>query len=212
MHVLLIDNYDSFTYNLYHYLCELGADVEVEVVRNDKITVDAALDPAYEAIVISPGPGVPETAGIIVDLIRRANGTRPILGVCLGHQAIACAYGGSITRAPRLMHGKTSAIAHDGTGLFEDLPSPLQATRYHSLAVDRKTLPEVFVVNAEVERAKTTSTDGDLAVDNVPMAMHHRTHPVFGVQFHPESIASEHGMAILQRFLQSARHFNRRNR
>ncbi len=197
MRLLLIDNYDSFVFNLYHYLFEVKAGLDIDVIRNDRIGIEAALAPRYDAIVISPGPGTPADAGIIVDLVRRAAGRKPILGVCLGHQAIGAAYGATIERAPAIMHGKTSAIDHDGTGLFAELPSPLKATRYHSLVIDRASLPDTFTVNAEV--------------DNIIMAMHHSEYPLYGVQFHPESIASEHGKALLAQFLQRAENFNHRN-
>ena len=191
--LLLIDNYDSFTYNLYHFLGEVGA--QCEVVRNDKLSVDDALDRAPEAIVLSPGPCTPNEAGICLDLIATAAGRVPILGVCLGHQAIGQAFGGDVVRAPEPMHGKTSRISHTGTDILAGVPSPFQATRYHSLIVDRATLPDVLMPTAWTE-------------DGVLMAMRHRSLPVFGVQFHPESIASEHGHRILANFLAIARGSN----
>jgi anthranilate synthase component 2 len=188
--ILLIDNYDSFTFNLVHYLGELGAACEVR--RNDAITVDeaTALDP--EAIVISPGPCSPNEAGICLDLIRATAGRIPLLGVCLGHQAIGQAFGGHVIRAPAPMHGKVSAMRHDGTGVFAGLPDPFNATRYHSLTVDPATLPACLVANAHTE-------------DGVIMGLRHDTHAIHGVQFHPESIASEHGHALLRNFLELAR-------
>ncbi len=187
--VLLIDNYDSFTYNLYQYLCELGADVTV--VRNDAISVDGVRDFGPDFIVISPGPGVPRDAGISVDLIRAMAPTVPILGVCLGHQAIAEAFGGVVTRAPELMHGKASDVHHDGRGVFAGLPSPFSAIRYHSLCAAPEAVPDALEVTA---RTKT----------GVIMAVKHRVHPVYGVQFHPESILSEYGKDLLSNFLRSS--------
>ena len=187
--ILLIDNYDSFTYNLVHCLGELGA--RMRVVRNDRISVEEAIESQPDSIVISPGPGTPRDAGITLDLVRRAGRAIPVLGVCLGHQAIAAAYGGAIVRAPRQMHGKTSRIHHHGEGVFRGLPDGFQATRYHSLIVDRGTLPEDLVITAETE-------------DGIIMGISHREHPVHGVQFHPESIASEHGHKLLQNFLELA--------
>jgi anthranilate synthase component 2 len=184
--VLLIDNYDSFTYNLYQYLCELGADVTVR--RNDAITVAEARALAFDFLVISPGPGVPRDAGISIELIRALGPTTPVLGVCLGHQAIAEAFGGVVTRAPELMHGKASLISHDGTGVFEGLPSPFSAIRYHSLCAAPEAVPEVLEVIAHSD-------------SGVIMAMRHRKYPVHGVQFHPESILTEHGKALLRNFL-----------
>ncbi|MEW8979470.1 MAG: aminodeoxychorismate/anthranilate synthase component II [Symbiobacterium sp.] len=184
--IVVIDNYDSFTYNLVQYLGELGA--AVAVFRNDHVTVDqvAALEP--EAVVIGPGPCTPNEAGISMELIRRLGPTTPILGVCLGHQAIGQAYGGRVLAAPRVMHGKTSRIRHTGTGLFAGLPNPFTAGRYHSLVVDRETLPADLEVTAETE-------------DGLVMAVQHRVHPVYGVQFHPESILTEGGRALLRNFL-----------
>ena len=188
--VLLIDNYDSFTYNLYQYLCELGADVTV--IRNDAITVEEARALAPDVIVISPGPGTPRDAGVSVDLIRALGATTPILGVCLGHQAIAEAYGGVVTRAPELMHGKASQIFHDGRGVFANLPSPFSAIRYHSLCAAPESVPESLEVTAQSE-------------SGVIMAVRHRQFPVEGVQFHPESILTEHGKELLRNFLERRR-------
>jgi anthranilate synthase component 2 len=185
-HVLLIDNYDSFTYNLYQFLCELGA--RVTVVRNDAITVPEARELAPDFIVISPGPGTPRDAGISVDVVRQLGASIPILGVCLGHQAIAEAYGGVITRAPELMHGKASRVIHRGEGVLAGLPSPFSAIRYHSLCATTETLPDTLKVTA-------TSDSG------VIMAIRHTQYPVEGVQFHPESILTEHGKDLLRNFL-----------
>jgi anthranilate synthase component II len=184
--LLLIDNYDSFTYNLYHYLGELGARVEVR--RNDQLAVDEALALAPDGIVLSPGPCTPKEAGICVELVRRAATVCPILGVCLGHQAIAAAFGGRVVRAATVMHGKVSEVEHGGTGLFEGLPSPFRATRYHSLVAEPESLPECLEVDARTP-------------DGVIMGLVHRTLPVSGVQFHPESIATEHGHRLLANFL-----------
>ena len=185
--LLLIDNYDSFTYNLYHYLGELGA--EVRVYRNDAISVEAALGLRPQGIVISPGPCDPDLAGISLELIQAASGKCPILGVCLGHQAIAQAFGAVIGRATKVMHGKTSMIHHDGSGVFAGLPSPFRATRYHSLVAEPLSVPEELVVNAKTE-------------DGIIMGLRHRQLPIHGVQFHPESIESEHGHAMLKTFLE----------
>jgi anthranilate synthase component 2 len=182
---VLIDNYDSFTYNLWHYLGELGAEVAVK--RNDAISVAEVLALAPEGIILSPGPSVPEKAGICVDLVREA-GRIPVLGVCLGHQAIGVAFGGRVIRAPEPMHGKTSRIFHERGGVFAGLPSPFTATRYHSLIVERESLPPSLHVTA-------TSDDGLI------MGLAHRERPVHGVQFHPESIASQHGHDLLRNFL-----------
>jgi anthranilate synthase component 2 len=195
MRLLVIDNYDSFTYNLVHFLGELGADPVV--YRNDKITLDQIANLAPEAIVLSPGPCTPNEAGICLDLIGRFAPTTPILGVCLGHQAIGQAMGGDVIRAPELMHGKTSKISHTGRGIFRGLNSGFEATRYHSLIVKRDTLPAALEI--------TASTD-----DGLIMGMQHRSYPAHGVQFHPESIASENGHAILQNFLNISRDFNLR--
>ena len=184
--VLLIDNYDSFTYNLYQYLCELGASVTV--VRNDAISVDEARALNADFIVISPGPGVPRDAGISVEVIRSLGPTVPILGVCLGHQAIAEAFGGVVTRAPELMHGKASGIYHDGSGVFEGLPSPFSAIRYHSLCAAPDAVPDSLEVIARTDTG-------------VIMAIRHREYSVHGVQFHPESILTEYGKELLANFL-----------
>jgi anthranilate synthase component 2 len=188
--LLVIDNYDSFTYNLVQYLGELGADVNV--YRNDVLTLDqiAAWEPA--GIVISPGPCTPDEAGISVPLIRRFAGRIPILGVCLGHQAIGRAFGGRVVRARRVMHGKLSPVTHDGRGVFSSLPSPFTATRYHSLAIERASMPACLEVTA-------TSDDGEV------MGVRHREWPVEGVQFHPEAILTEHGHALLRNFLAGRR-------
>ncbi|MGR3199680.1 MAG: anthranilate synthase component II [Paracoccus sp. (in: a-proteobacteria)] len=185
--ILLIDNYDSFTWNLVHYMGEAGAEVTVR--RNDQITVDEALQMGADGIVISPGPCDPAQAGICIDLIRAASDRAlPILGVCLGHQAIGEAFGGRIVRAGRILHGKVDAISHDGSGVFTGLPSPLNATRYHSLTVEADSLPDCLRVTA-------TSGDGTI------MGLVHRDLPIEGVQFHPESIASEHGHEMIRSFL-----------
>ena len=191
--ILLIDNYDSFTFNLVHYLGELGHACDVR--RNDALTVDQAMALEPEAIVLSPGPCTPNEAGICCDLIRRAAGRVPILGVCLGHQAIGQVFGGEVVRAPMPMHGKVSPILHDGTDVFAGLPSPFGATRYHSLTVRPDTLPASLVATAHTE-------------DGVIMGLRHAVMPVFGVQFHPESIASEHGHDILANFMALARGAN----
>jgi anthranilate synthase component 2 len=196
--ILLIDNYDSFTFNLYHFLGDVASrdgGFDCEVWRNDKLSVADALALRPEAIVLSPGPCTPNEAGICLDLITASAGQIPLLGVCLGHQAIGQAFGGQVVRAPEPMHGKVSAITHTGTDILADLPSPFRATRYHSLVVERDTLPDMLV--------PTAWTD-----DGLIMAMHHRTQPLYGVQFHPESIASEHGHAILANFLALARGTN----
>jgi len=184
--VLLVDNYDSFTYNLYQYLGELGA--RLRVVRNDELTAEAALALAPDRIVISPGPGTPDQAGVTLDLVRRAAGRVPVLGVCLGHQALGQAFGGRVGRAARLMHGKTSAIHHDGRALFSGLPDPFTATRYHSLIVERETVPSCLEVTAWTD-------------DGVVMGLRHREHPLEGVQFHPESILTAVGKKLLGNFL-----------
>jgi anthranilate synthase component 2 len=192
--LLLIDNYDSFTYNLFHYLGELGA--EVRVVRNDELTAAEALALKPEGIVLSPGPCTPNEAGICMDVIRLANGAMPILGVCLGHQAIGQVYGGDVVRAPEPMHGKLSRIHHTGKSVFRGLNNDFNATRYHSLTIDPPSMPDVLEVTA-------TSDDG------VIQGVMHKTHPVHGVQFHPESIASENGHALLGNFLKLAREYSR---
>ncbi len=186
--ILIIDNYDSFTYNLVQRLGELNADLEVRVFRNDAITLDQIEEMAPERIVISPGPCTPNEAGISVELVRRFAGRLPLLGVCLGHQAIAQAFGGRIVRAERLMHGKTSEIYHDGRGVYNGLPNPFTATRYHSLIVDRDTLAQEFEVSAWTDR-------------NELMGIRHRQLAVEGVQFHPESFLTGHGPDLLANFL-----------
>jgi anthranilate synthase component II len=189
--LLLIDNYDSFTFNLVHYLGELGEDVRV--MRNDALTVEQAMALRPEAIVLSPGPCDPDAAGICLPLTRAAAEARvPLLGVCLGHQTIGQAFGGKVVRAPAIVHGKTDLMHHAGTGMFTGLPSPLRATRYHSLTVDRASLPNCLDITAWVE-------------DGTIMGLRHRDLPIEGVQFHPESIASEHGHAMLRNFLDLAR-------
>jgi anthranilate synthase component 2 len=188
--IILIDNYDSFTWNLYHYLGELGAETVVH--RNDAVSVGQVLSAGPEAIVLSPGPCTPNEAGICLDLIAEAGGAVPILGVCLGHQAIGQAYGGKVVRAETLMHGKLSRIRHGGKSVFHGIPDAFEATRYHSLVVERRTLPDCLEVTAETE-------------DGVIMGFSHRTLPLHGVQFHPESIASQHGHTLLQNFLSLAR-------
>ena len=191
MAVLMIDNYDSFTFNLVQYLQALGA--EVEVVRNDAMSVDGIAELAPERIVISPGPCTPNEAGVSLEVIRRMGASTPILGVCLGHQSIGQAYGGTVVRAGNIMHGKTSRIRHDGRGVFAGLPDAYEATRYHSLVVERGSLP------AELEiTAWTENEDGSF---EEIMGLRHREHPVEGVQFHPESILTEHGHALLKNFL-----------
>jgi glutamine amidotransferase of anthranilate synthase or aminodeoxychorismate synthase len=192
---LVIDNYDSFTYNLVHFLGELGAEITVR--RNDKITLEEIAAMAPEAIVLSPGPCTPNEAGICLSAIDRFKSTIPMLGVCLGHQAMGQALGGDVVRAPSLFHGKTSRIKHSGKGIFRGLNDHFEATRYHSLIVKADTLPDTLEV--------TATTD-----DGLIMGMQHKTLPLHGVQFHPESIASENGHALLQNFLNIARDFNGR--
>ena len=189
--LLVIDNYDSFTYNLVQYFGELGEDIFVR--RNDVLSVDDVMTMSPDAIVVSPGPCTPHEAGISVELIRRAGAVIPLLGVCLGHQAIGEAYGGTVIRASRVMHGKQSRILHDGTGLFANVPSPLSVMRYHSLIVERQSLPAELDV--------TAVADDDLQEIH---ALRHRTNPVWGVQFHPESILTEHGKTLLVNFLAMA--------
>jgi len=184
--ILVIDNYDSFTYNLVQYLGELGEDVKV--IRNDELTVDEIEKLAPQRVVVSPGPCTPNEAGVSLELIRRMAGRVPLLGVCLGHQAIGQAFGGRVIHARTLMHGKVSAIHHTGQGVFRGLPSPYNATRYHSLAIERSTCPQELEVTAWTE-------DGEI------MGVRHRMLPVEGVQFHPESILTEHGHALLRNFL-----------
>jgi len=187
--LILIDNYDSFTYNLVHFLGELGAPCEV--IRNDKITADNVLKKKPKAIVLSPGPCTPNEAGICLDLIAKAGPKIPLLGVCLGHQAIGQVYGGKVIRAPEPLHGKLSTIRHTGKGVFKGLPERFQVTRYHSLIVERKSLPDCLEITAETS-------------DGLIMGLQHKSHPVHGVQFHPESIASEQGHALLANFLETA--------
>lgn len=191
--IVLIDNYDSFTFNLFHYLGGLGADVAVH--RNDKIAVTEVMAADPEAIVLSPGPCTPNEAGICLDLIDKAASSIPIFGVCLGHQAIGQAFGGDIVRAPVPVHGKLSEVKHQGGGVFRGINAPFKATRYHSLVVDRKTMPQDLSVTAETD-------------DGLVMGLSHGKLPVHGVQFHPESIASEHGHLILRNFLELAAGWN----
>jgi anthranilate synthase component II len=191
--IVLIDNYDSFTFNLFHYLGGLGADVVVH--RNDKISTADVIAAAPDAIVLSPGPCTPNEAGICLDVIAKASSTIPILGVCLGHQAIGQAFGGKVVRAPVLVHGKLSTIKHRGEGVFRGINGPFQATRYHSLVVDRATMPRELGIVAETD-------------DRLVMGVAHVSLPVHGVQFHPESIASEHGHLILKNFLDIATAWN----
>jgi anthranilate synthase component 2 len=191
--IVLIDNYDSFTFNLFHYLGGLGATVVVH--RNDKITTADVLDADPDAIVVSPGPCTPDDAGICLDLIGKASATIPTLGVCLGHQAIGQAFGGKVVRAPAPVHGKLSLIKHKGGGVFRGINGPFQATRYHSLVVDRASMPAVLIPVAET-------------ADGLVMGLAHTKLPVHGVQFHPESIASEHGHLILRNFLDIAAAWN----
>ena len=191
--ILLIDNYDSFTFNLFHLLGEVGARCEVR--RNDALTVEQALGMAPEAIVLSPGPCTPDEAGICLPLIKAAAGRVPVLGVCLGHQAIGQAFGGVVQRAPTPMHGKVGRVEHAGSDVFAGLPSPFDAVRYHSLIVERATLPDTLEATAWTE-------------DGLIMGLRHRVMPLFGVQFHPESIASEHGRDIVANFLAIARGAN----
>ena len=190
--LLMIDNYDSFTWNLVQYLQALGAEVRVE--RNDALSVDAIAKLAPERIVISPGPCTPNEAGVSLEVIERLGATTPILGVCLGHQGIGQAYGGRVIRAQRIMHGKTSAIRHEGRGVFAGLPDGYEATRYHSLVVEQASLPDCLEV--------TAWTEHDDGSREEIMGLRHRTHPVEGVQFHPESILTEHGHALLKNFLE----------
>jgi anthranilate synthase/aminodeoxychorismate synthase-like glutamine amidotransferase len=186
MRVLLLDNYDSFTWNLAHYLEELGA--KVDVVLNDAIGVEQVRERDYDAWIVSPGPGRPDGAGISLDLVRAANGRTPLLGVCLGHQALAQAHGARIVQAPVLMHGKTSEILHDGRGVFRDLDRPFVAMRYHSLVVEPASLPDAFEVTARTD-------------DGVLMGIRHRSWPSFGIQFHPESVLTLAGKPLLANFL-----------
>jgi len=187
--ILVIDNYDSFTYNLVHYLNELGA--QTRVYRNDALTTEEALGLKPQAVLLSPGPCTPDEAGICLDLLARAPRDLPILGVCLGHQAMGQAEGGKVIRAKTLMHGKTDSIHHSGTGVFKDIPSPFTATRYHSLAIERSSLPNTLEVTAWTD-------DGEI------MGVQHKDRPMFGVQFHPESIATQYGHEMLANFLDLA--------
>ena len=191
--IVLIDNYDSFTFNLFHYLGGLGADVVVH--RNDKVTADAVIAAEPEAIVLSPGPCTPNEAGICLELIGKAAGRVPLLGVCLGHQAIGQCFGGKVVRAPVPVHGKLSEIRHKGTGIFRGINGPFKATRYHSLVVERASMPAELTVTAETG-------------DHLVMGLMHKSLPVHGVQFHPESIASEHGHLMLKNFLDLAAAWN----
>jgi len=184
--IVLIDNYDSFTYNLVHYLGELGAEVVVR--RNDVVKPEQVLAMAPDAIVLSPGPCDPDKAGICLDLVETAAGKIPILGVCLGHQTIGQAFGGKVVRAPEMMHGKVSQVYHHGDALFDGIPSPFAATRYHSLIVERESVPDCLEITAETE-------------DGIVMGLRHRDLPIHGVQFHPESIASQYGHELLANFL-----------
>ena len=184
--LLLLDNYDSFTYNVYQLLAELGA--EIEVVRNDAATVGELAKRGYSGVVISPGPGEPKDAGVAEDLILEMKGRVPILGVCLGHQAIGEVFGAKVVRAPKIVHGKTSSVRHDGAGIYQGLPQPFDVGRYHSLILDRKTLPDALAVTAETD-------------DGIIMGVRHKTYDVEGVQFHPESILTPDGRTILRNFL-----------
>jgi anthranilate synthase component 2 len=186
---VLIDNYDSFTYNLFHYLGELGAAVDVR--RNDQVTVDEVMALQPQGIILSPGPCDPDRAGICLPLIEAASGKLPVLGVCLGHQAVGQVFGGKVVRGPVPMHGKLTAVHHRGEGIFQDIPTPFMATRYHSLVVARDSLPDCLDVTAETE-------------SGLIMGVAHKTLPIHGVQFHPESIASEHGHRLLGNFLRLA--------
>lgn len=183
--ILLVDNYDSFTYNLYQYLAELGAKVQVK--RNDAVNVDKIVN-HYDSVVLSPGPGRPADAGVTPTIVRELSGQIPILGVCLGHQAIGESFGGKIVRAPRLMHGKTSMIKHNDQGLFSGVPNPFEATRYHSLIVERASCPPELEITAEAD-------------DGIIMGLRHKEHPTVGVQFHPESILTKEGKGLLKNFL-----------
>ena len=184
--LLLLDNYDSFTYNVYQLLAELGA--EIEVVRNDVATVDELMKRGYSGVVISPGPGEPKDSGVTEDLIREMKGSVPILGVCLGHQAIGEVFGGKVVRAPKIVHGKSSRVRHSGDGIYKGLPQPMEAARYHSLILERGTLPDCLTVTAETE-------------DGIVMGVRHKEYDVEGVQFHPESILTPDGKKLMENFL-----------
>jgi len=186
--VVVVDNYDSFTYNLVQYLAALGADCDVRL--NDRTTAEAIFESAPAGVLLSPGPGTPDDAGVTLDVIRRHPAKLPILGVCLGHQSIGQAYGGNVIRAARLMHGKTSLIEHDGLAIYRDLPSPFEATRYHSLIVEEGSLPDCLTVTAR-------TAEGEI------MGLRHKTDPVEGVQFHPESVLTEHGFRLVRNWLES---------
>ncbi len=196
MAFLMVDNYDSFTYNLVQYFWELG--VEMEVFRNDRITLDEIESGGYEAVVLSPGPGTPADSGICPQIVRELGRRLPILGVCLGHQTIGEVFGGTVARAPRLMHGKTSPVFHDGSSLFAGIPSPFEATRYHSLIVLESTLPEEIRVTARTEEGEV-------------MALAHQHLPIFGVQFHPESILTLHGKTLLANFVDQVKRQGQRS-
>ena len=196
MAFLMVDNYDSFTYNLVQYFWELG--VEMEVFRNDRITLDEVESGGYEAVVLSPGPGTPADSGICPQIVRELGRRLPILGVCLGHQTIGEVFGGTVARAPRLMHGKTSPVFHDGSSLFSGIPSPFEATRYHSLIVLESTLPEEIRVTARTEEGEV-------------MALAHQHLPIFGVQFHPESILTLHGKTLLANFVDQVKRQGQRS-
>jgi anthranilate synthase component 2 len=186
---VVIDNYDSFVYNLVHYLGELGA--ETRVYRNNRVTVDEVLAQSPQGVILSPGPCDPDKAGICLEMVEKGAGKLPILGVCLGHQSIGQAFGGKVVRSPKMMHGKLSAIRHTDSDVFKGLPTPFEATRYHSLMVDRTDFPDCLAITAESD-------------DGVVMGLAHKDLPVYGVQFHPESIASQHGHALLRNFLDLA--------
>jgi anthranilate synthase component II len=188
---LLIDNYDSFTYNLWHFLGEMGAVFDVH--RNDAITVEEAMAMKPQGIVLSPGPCDPDKAGICLDLVRAAAGKVPVLGVCLGHQSVGQAMGGKVVRAPKCMHGKMGVMHHDGTGVFTDIPNDFSATRYHSLVLERESLPDCFNITAETD-------------NGIIMGVSHKEFALHGIQFHPESIASEHGHKMLGNFLELTKH------
>ncbi len=198
MKILMIDNYDSFTYNIVQYLYELGVDVEV--VRNDKISIDEIKNKDdIDAIVISPGPCSPSEAGISVDVVKQFKGIYPILGVCLGHQSIGAAFGAKIVKAKCLMHGKTSMIYHNEKGLFKGIPNPFEAVRYHSLVIDKNTLPEDIEITAWTEE------------DNEIMGIEHKKYPIWGIQFHPESILTSYGKELLNNFIKLSNEFNSKN-